>query len=404
MIDLFSFIHSNAVPFIVFLSVALFLLMIKLIELCFIFKKTDTMPILGFIPFYNLYKLCTIVWKKSIFCYMIISLIFSCLIFVPMPVCTIVGSIYITIFVILLFTLRVKTSLAFSPSTTKAIFMAITPCVIGLNIAFSHSTYRGPQVYQKTFTNWFAKLCRYFSLYEKCWMMCIATLAIILGVVFSGPENAIWLTIIEIITVLGGCSCELLLSKQSRWAHIVSFLFYDSTQTIIYFANGFYISALFEILFWAPILFISFVVWSRHKDNKEGYLTQVKAINIKRDLVIFIVILTVSIGVGVLFTQIGSIAEGLSDWWYLDALANTFSVCNGLFILLRFREQWVPWIGVAIVEGTMWILSGQYALLVLSAGYLMNSIYGFIRWSRYAKNNPVEDKPSPKNANINTGT
>ena len=235
------------------------------------------------------------------------------------------------------------------------------------------------------------KLWHYYTTYEKCWLFSICTLAIILGIVFADPESAKWLTVVEIIAVLGGCSCELLLSKQSRWAFIVSFIFYDTTQTIVYFVNGFYVSALFEILFWIPMLFISFAVWSKHKDDKTAYLTKVRAVNIKRDLAIFIGALCVSVGVGLLFTKIGQIAEGLSDWWYLDALANTFSVCNGIFLLFRFREQWVPWIGVAIVEAIMWILSGQYAMLVLSVGYLMNSTYGFIRWTKYAK----KDKSLP---------
>ena len=229
------------------------------------------------------------------------------------------------------------------------------------------------------------KLWNYYTTYEKCWLFGICSLAIVLGIVFADPESAVWLTVVEIIAVLGGCSCELLLSKQSRWAFIVSFIFYDTTQTIVYFANGFYVSALFEILFWIPMLFISFYVWTKHKDDKTAYLTQVRAVNIKRDLTIFCVALLISVGVGLLFTQISLISEGLSDWWYLDALANTFSVCNGIFLLFRFREQWVPWICVAIIEAIMWILSGQYAMLVLSLGYLMNSTYGFIRWTKYAK-------------------
>ena len=78
----------------------------------------------------------------------------------------------------------------------------------------------------------------------------------------------------------------------------------------------------------------------------------------------------------------------MPDWWYLDALANAFSVCNGLFLICRFKEQWLPWIGVALVEAVMWILSGQYIMLILSLGYLMNSLYGLIKWHKYTKAHP----------------
>ena len=60
-------------------------------------------------------------------------------------------------------------------------------------------------------------------------------------------------------------------------------------------------------------------------------------------------------------------------------------ICNGLFILFRLREQWIAWFTDAILEAIINILSGQYVLLVLKAGYLTNSTYGYIKWTRYIK-------------------
>lgn len=237
--------------------------------------------------------------------------------------------------------------------------------------------------------NWFVRLWNYYSTYEKTWLISICTIGILVGIFF--PEDSgsrVWLRVVEIIAIVGGCSCELLLSKQSKWAFIVSFCLYDTTQTIVYFANGYYISALFEIIFWIPILFISFYFWDKKTDSKNKLLTSVKEVNYKRDLLIFLGLLALSAGVGFLFTRIDIIANGMSDYWYLDALANAFSVCNGLFLLMRFKEQWAPWLGVAIVEAVMWILSGQFIMLILSLGYIMNCIYGFIQWNKYIKTHP----------------
>ena len=98
--------------------------------------------------------------------------------------------------------------------------------------------------------------------------------------------------------------------------------------------------------------------------------------------------LAISVLTGLAFTSITIFAEGMPDWWYLDALANAFSVCNGIFLMFRFKEQWLPWIGVALVEAVMWILSGQFIMLILSVGYLMNSLYGLIKWHKYTKAHP----------------
>ncbi len=250
--------------------------------------------------------------------------------------------------------------------------------------------------------NWLVRLWKYYSPYEKIWLISICTIGILLGIFF--PEDASqpsWLRVVEIIVIVGGCSCELLLSKQSRWAFVVSFFLYDTTQTIVYFANGLYISALFELIFWIPILWVSFYQWTKQADSKNHSLTVVKKVNYARDLAIFVGVLVVSVVTGLLFTTIGALAESMPDWWYLDALANTFSVCNGLFLVFRFREQWLPWIGVAIVEAIMWILSGQYIMLVLSLGYLMNSLYGLIKWQQYIKKHPAPNGANAQNLQNN---
>lgn len=226
------------------------------------------------------------------------------------------------------------------------------------------------------------KLWFYFSTYEKIWLFSILAAAITLAIVF--PEVSGYLMAFQLIAVVGGCSCELLLSKQSKWAFIVSFVLYDIAQTVIYIANGFYVSALFEVIFWMPILFISFYLWSKREDNDNATLTKVRKIDFRRDILIFLGICAVSFGVGAAFTAI----DGFSDVWYLDALANTFSVCNGLFLLLCYREQWFFWLGLTIIEAIMWIISGNFIMLVLSVGYLTNSIYGLVRWSLYIRKHP----------------
>lgn len=241
--------------------------------------------------------------------------------------------------------------------------------------------------------NWPLRLWKYYSTYEKIWLISICTVGILLAILFpEDPMSPTWLRVIEVISIIGACSCELLLSKQSKWAFIVSFVLYDVAQTIIYYVNGYYVSALFEIIFWFPVLFICFAIWDKRKDKEETVLTQVKKVNYKKELGIFIIVLAASVGVGALFTGIGFIAAGLSDYWYLDSIANTFSVCNGIFLILRYREQWLAWLGTAIAEAIMWCLSGQFIMLVMSLGYLMNSTYGFIKWTLYIKKHKKEEK------------
>ena len=67
-------------------------------------------------------------------------------------------------------------------------------------------------------------------------------------------------------------------------------------------------------------------------------------------------------------------------------------IVNGVLIFLRYQEQWIAWIADALIEGVINILSGQYVLLVLKAGYLTNSTYGYIKWKKYIATHEKEEQ------------
>ena len=234
--------------------------------------------------------------------------------------------------------------------------------------------------------NWIVRLWNYFSTYEKLWLLLLWTVGITLSIAFPEledcPENLVTLVIVlSIITLMGGCSCELLLSKQSKWAFIVSFFFYDLTFTSVCLITGRYVTALIEFVFWMPMLFISFFSWDKRKDKDDKTKAVVKKINYHKELAIFFSVLVASIGLGFAFTFV----QGMTDLWYLDALCATFNVCNGLFLWLRYREQWIAWYGVIICETIFYIISHNWALLILEVGYFTNTTYGFFKWGRYIK-------------------
>ena len=77
---------------------------------------------------------------------------------------------------------------------------------------------------------------------------------------------------------------------------------------------------------------------------------------------------------------------------YLDACVSAVGIVNGLFILFRYREQWFAWYISAILETVINIMAGQYVLLVLKAGYLTNTTYGYIQWTKYIRKHNVELK------------
>ena len=82
----------------------------------------------------------------------------------------------------------------------------------------------------------------------------------------------------------------------------------------------------------------------------------------------------------------------------MDAACSVVGICNGLFILFRFKEQWVAWYLCAILETIMNIIMGQWVLLVLKLGYFTNTTYGYIKWSKYIKQHNTLVVKKVKNA------
>ncbi|MBQ8451744.1 MAG: nicotinamide mononucleotide transporter [Clostridia bacterium] len=246
--------------------------------------------------------------------------------------------------------------------------------------------------------NIYKRLWKYFTPYEKIWFISITVLAIVFAIVFpeedfNGVNGGVILAL-YLADIFLNILCELLISKQSKWNFIVS-LGVELTEiaTLIVLASRFATMAV-TIFFWIPIDIISFVNWNRHKDKKENELTVVRKLNWWQDIIVVASIALWTLVIGYMLTWID--LEGIYSYnevvqdlsCYLDACASAIGIANGVFILLRYREQWIAWYLVTFLEIALNILAGQWILLVLKAGYLTNTTYGYIKWTKYIKSHP----------------
>lgn len=238
-----------------------------------------------------------------------------------------------------------------------------------------------------------------FTTYEKVWFITITILASVFAVLFPEEDvNGINGTIIMglyLLDTLLNILCELLISKQSKWNFIVS-VFVEITEIAICVVLAYRFATMATTLFfWLPCDIISFINWNKHPDREKEELTEVRTLSGKQEVLVILGIFVWTVVIGYLLTLIdlGTDLFGVNKTLevlvcYLDACVSAVAVANGLFILFRFREQWIAWFIDAILESAINILSGQYVLLVLKLGYLTNSIYGYVKWTKYIKEHP----------------
>ena len=235
---------------------------------------------------------------------------------------------------------------------------------------------------------------KFFTAYEKSWFLGIMVLATIFAVLFpeesANGVNGIWIMLLYLLDTFLNILCELLISKQSRYNFLVSVLV-EITEIIISIVLMYRFATMtVTLLFWLPIDILSFINWTRHKDDKEEELTVVRRLKGYQEVLVILAIGIWTVVVGYFISGLDIRTDFLGNnkqletiMIYLDACASAVGIANGLFIFFRLREQWIAWYICALLEAIMNILAGQYVLLVLKLGYFTNTTYGYIKWSRY---------------------
>ena len=111
--------------------------------------------------------------------------------------------------------------------------------------------------------NIFSKLWKFYTPYEKIWFFSITILAFVFAFLFPeediGGINGKIIMTLYLIDILSNILCELLISKQSKWNFIVSIIFIEITESVLYFSIGAYSTALISIIFWIPIDIATFL-------------------------------------------------------------------------------------------------------------------------------------------------
>jgi len=249
--------------------------------------------------------------------------------------------------------------------------------------------------------NIFVKFINYLSTYEKWYLFIALVVTSVFAILFpeedvNGVHGAVIMSLLLVYTGLN-VICELLISKQDKWNFIVS-LFIEVTEISMYLILGYRFATMaVTLLFWIPIDIISFVSWRKYPDKEEKEKTIVRELSGWVRVLVILGILIWTVGIGSLIVYL---TDGLSETTdifdegernlailvcYLDAMVSALDICNGTFILLRLKEQWIAWYIEVIIDAICVIIGGQYVLLALTACYLTNTTYGYIKWSEYIK-------------------
>jgi len=67
---------------------------------------------------------------------------------------------------------------------------------------------------------------------------------------------------------------------------------------------------------------------------------------------------------------------------FLDSVSTVPAFFAQILLMLRYREQWILWLVVDIATLILWISIGNIFMITQYIFWILNCIYGFIKWSK----------------------
>ena len=214
------------------------------------------------------------------------------------------------------------------------------------------------------------------------------------------PAEAVWLlvacavitglyiywgdSVIGIISSVTGVACVVCTGKGKLSAYVFG-LVNSVLYAIISFRATLYGETMLNALYYVPMQFVGFSVWSKHMNQQTAEV-------VKKRMKPASFLLTV-VGVAVATVLYGFLLMHLGDAMpFVDSFTTVCSVVAMIVSVRMYAEQWLIWVAVDIFSVYMWWCdfrsgSDNMATLLMWVVYLGNAVIMLIKWEKEARSN-----------------
>lgn len=183
-------------------------------------------------------------------------------------------------------------------------------------------------------------------------------------------------SLLGFITGVSGTACVLLVAKRK-----LSNYFFGFIQTGIALILGFQAGLIGETgenIFYFVSQLLGIKEWDKNKDEDDEVIT--KKFNIKQWIITITIITLLTLVLGTIFDNFSGTQP------YIDALTLVIALVAQTLMVYRFREQWLLWGILNIVSLYQWVTLGNMSLVAMYIAFFINTVYGYINWSKEVQN------------------
>lgn len=211
--------------------------------------------------------------------------------------------------------------------------------------------------------------------WEVSWLF-FATLVITVLSVYWGDS------IMGIISATTGVICVVCTGKGKLSAYIFG-LVNCVLYAIISYKAHLYGETMLNAIYYIPMQFVGFYVWSKHMNSETNEVTKRHMKNIHR-VILVVAIIVSTYGYGLFLRYLGDAMP------FVDAFTTVSSVVAMIISVKMFAEQWWIWVAVDIFSVYMWWCNfsagnDNMATLLMWVVYLGNAIIMLFKWEREAR-------------------
>lgn len=183
-------------------------------------------------------------------------------------------------------------------------------------------------------------------------------------------------SLLSVISSLAGIIYVSTLVFKKRYTFLFAMIF-NATMLVIGFGNGIYSEIIQQPMFFA-INAIGFMHMNSKSSNRQvdKVLDKIKSI---KSTYVFAISFLMIVGWSILSFSLGS------PIWLKDGLLGGIAISAQVFSISENKYSWYGWMILNGLNVWTWMTLGHAAMAVLYGAYLLNSIVGYIVWSREAK-------------------
>lgn len=212
-----------------------------------------------------------------------------------------------------------------------------------------------------------------YNWFERIFMLAMVLLQVVMYCFV--PDS-----LIGMVCGVAGVICVVLTAKGKISSYLFNFIQMITYMIICWDAKLFLEFG--EQIFYFVVCIFGVFLWKKNMKKNDDGTEQVIAKKFKPWHWVATVVVTV-----VSTFLLGTFGEVIlgSTLPYIDAFTVALAVIAQLLMVWRYREQWAVWIVIDVASLVMFVMLGQWSMVVMYVAWTINAFYGWYNWTKLNK-------------------